>query len=159
MKKKLLNLYKTADYATLREWCVTIYNFILDIYPEMVESLKEIEKIVKEELDEKTDIRRMRLLYREMNWLVEEGFLPDSQMDSLNQILQEKFKHSLNDAANSDYDEIKKIVKRGKILNDREFELVKNREEAIYADESQAEYAEILRGLLVAYECPDEKIM
>lgn len=159
MKKKLLNLYKTADYVTLREWCVTIYNFILDIYPEMVESLKEIEKIVKEELDEKTDIRRMRLLYREMNWLVEEGFLPDSQMDSLNQILQEKFKHSLNDAANSDYDEIKKIVKRGKILNDREFELVKNREDSIYADESQAEHAEILRNLLVAYECPDEKIM
>lgn len=158
MKKKLLKLDKTADYATLREWCVTIYNFILDLYPEMFNSLKEIEKVVKEELDEKSDIRRMRLLYREMNWLVGEGFLPDSQMEILNQILQEKFKYNLDDVANSNNDEIKRIIKRGKILNDREFELVKNREESIYADESQVEYAEILRSLLVAYECPDEII-
>lgn len=48
--------------------------------------------------------------------------------------------------------EIQKIIKRGRIRNDKEFELVRNREEAIYADDSQWDYAETLRKLMSDYE-------
>lgn len=48
--------------------------------------------------------------------------------------------------------EIQKIIKWGRIRNDKEFELVRNREEAIYADDSQWDYAETLRKLMSDYE-------
>ena len=47
---------------------------------------------------------------------------------------------------------IEVIINRGKIINNKEFELVKRREEQIYADESQIEYAETLRRLMADYE-------
>lgn len=87
-----------------------------------------------------------------MNWMVGDGFLTDTQMDSLNRILLKKFKYNLNDVTKSNIDEIDKIIKCGKIRNDREFELVKNREDEIYADDSKWDYAESLRKLMSDYE-------
>ena len=152
MSKKLLALDKTADYATLREWCMTIYNFLINLHPEMTDMLKEIERVITEELDSKLDIKRMRILYKEMNWMIREEYLPDSLMDKLNQILTEKFKYSLVDVAAAENDEIQKILKRGRIRNDREYELVKNKEDEVYDDDSQFDYAESLRSLLGGYE-------
>lgn len=152
MNKKIMDLGKITDYAILREWCMTICDYILGIHPDMAYSLKEIKKTVEQELDQKSDIKRMRMLYKEMNWMVGDGFLTDTQMDSLNRILSKKFKYNLNDVTKSNIDEIDKIIKCGKIRNDREFELVKNREDEIYADDSQWDYAESLRKLMSDYE-------
>ena len=155
MSKKLLTLDKTADYATLREWCITICSFVSKVYPEMSHMEKEISEAI-EKIDKKQSMRYMRALYREMNLMIRELYLPDPLMDQLNQILAEKFKYNLVDVAAAEKDEIQKIIKRGRIRNDREFELVKNHEEAIYDDDNQTEYADILRGLMGAYECPNE---
>ncbi|MGI6232238.1 MAG: hypothetical protein ACOYJF_05230 [Prevotella sp.] len=73
-------------------------------------------------------------------------------MNQLNQALTEKFKYNLADADASENVEIQKIIKRGRIRNDSEFKLVKNREEVIYADDSQWNYAETLRKLMSDYE-------
>lgn len=91
-------------------------------------------------------------MYKEVNWLIQGEHLSDSVMDSLNQILTEKFKYNLIDASISKKDEIQKILKRGKIRNDGEYELMKRQEEEIYDDESQLNYAESLRNLLGDYE-------
>ena len=152
MNKKLLALDKTADYATLREWCITIYCFLIKIHPEIADMLKEIERVITEELDKKSDIKRMRILYKEMNLMIREEYLPDPLMDQLNQILAEKFKYNLVDVAAAEKDEIQKIIKRGRIRNDKEFELSKNKEDEIYDDESQFNDAESLRNLLGDYE-------
>ena len=77
--------------------------------------------------------------------------LPE-QMGRLNHVLQEKFSHSLADEFDRETAIIDKIIKRGIIRNNREFEIVKRREEEIYADESQNEYAETLRHLMADYE-------
>lgn len=151
---KLLGLDKTADYATLREWCVTILDFLVAIIPEYSYFVHGMKQVIQK-LDKKQSMRYMRALYREMNLMIRELYLPDPLMDQLNQILAEKFKYNLVDVAAAEKDEIQKIIKRGRIRNDREFELVKNQEEAIYDDDSQTEYAEILRGLMGAYECPN----
>ena len=94
----------------------------------------------------------MRMLYKETNLMVREMYLPDPLMDKLNQILTEKFKYSLVDVAAAEKDEIQKILKRGRIRNDREYELVKNKEDEVYDDDSQFDYAESLRSLLGDYE-------
>ncbi len=151
MSKKLLALDKTADYATLREWCITICSFVSEAYPEMSHMEKEISEAI-EKIDKKQSMRYMRAMYKEMNWLVQDGYLPDPLMDKLNQILTEKFKYSLVDVAAAEKDEIQKILKRGKIRNDREYELVKNKEDEVYDDDSQFDYAESLRNLLGDYE-------
>lgn len=91
-------------------------------------------------------------MYKEVNWLIQGEHLSDSAMDSLNQILTEKFKYNLIDASISKKDEIQKILKRGKIRNDGKYELMKRQEEEIYDDKSQLNYAESLRNLLGDYE-------
>ncbi|SEW23659.1 hypothetical protein SAMN04487850_2274 [Prevotella aff. ruminicola Tc2-24] len=151
MSKKLLTLDKTADYATLREWCMTILEFLVIISPEMLEFVNGM-KVAIDRIDKKQSMRYMRSMYREMNLMVREMYLPDPLMDKLNQILTEKFKYNLVDVAAAEKDEIQKILKRGRIRNDREFELVKNKEEEIYDDDSQFDYAESLRSLLGDYE-------
>ena len=114
---------------------------------------KEISEAI-EKIDKKQSMRYMRVLCKEMNWLVQDGYLPDPLMDKLNQILTEKFKYNLVDVAAAEKDEIQKILKRGRIRNDREYELVKNKEDEVYDDDSQFDYAESLRSLLADYECP-----
>lgn len=151
MSKKLLGLDKTADYATLREWCLTISSFVSKAYPEMSHVEKEICEAI-EKIDKTHSMRYMRIMYKEINWLVGDGYLPDPLMDQLNLFLAEKFKYNLVDVTATEKDVIQKIIKRGRIRNDREFELVRNREDAIYADDSQWDYAEILRKLMSDYE-------
>jgi hypothetical protein len=101
---------------------------------------------------EKTsDIKLMKRVYKETNVLVRET-LTSRLIEPLNIILKEKYGHDIADEMELETATIQKIIKRGKIRNDDEFEIVKRREEEIYADESQFEYAEILRNLMSAYE-------
>lgn len=103
-------------------------------------------------IDRKHSIRQIRSMYKEVNWLIQDDYLSDSAMDSLNKILMEKFKYNLIDVAISQRKTVQKILKRGKISNDGEYELVKQQEEEIYDDETQFDYAESLRNLLSDYE-------
>ncbi|UKK54147.1 hypothetical protein [Prevotella sp. E2-28] len=93
----------------------------------------------------------MKALYKEINILVGEGMLSQKQMDDLNQLLKEKFSHNIADKKDIETDIIQKIIKRGKIRNDREYELVKRREEEVYQDDRQADYADTLRSLMIDY--------
>ena len=145
----LLGLDKTADYETLKEWCLIGFNYLLKIDPQHSFLVKEIEKVIL-----KIDIRKkkndMWALYKELHlWLRD---LPPNQIEELNQILTEKFGHCLADVAEMETKAIEKIIKRGRIRNDREYRLVWQREDEIYTDDSQFEYAETLRKLLSDYE-------
>ncbi len=73
-------------------------------------------------------------------------------MNRLNSILQEKVHKSLFDVIKNDNEKIHRIIKRGHIRNDREYELVKRREDEIYADESQKELMLKLQQLMLDYE-------
>lgn len=110
---------------------------------------------VIEDIDKTHNLRKMKALYKEMNILVGEEMLSPKQMDDLNQLLKEKFGHNIADEKDKETEIIQKIVKRGKIRNDREYELVKRREEEIWEDDSQTEYAETLRRMMGDYEVPE----
>ena len=145
----LLGLDKTADYETLKEWCLTVFDYLLKQDSHHV-MLVDYGKNIIAILDKKKKKNDMRALYKELHLNVRE-LLPN-QIEELNQILTEKFGHCLADVAEMETKAIEKIIKRGRIRNDREYRLVWQREDEIYTDDSQFEYAETLRKLLSDYE-------
>ena len=153
MKSVKNEFSKTASYETLREWCIAILDFYKSEFPnqDMRYLINEF-MIVISNLDKKRNIRKMRAMFKETNIMFGEEMLLPEQMSRLNDILQKKFSHTLADEFDRETAIIDKIIKRGEIRNDDEFEIVKRREEEIYADESQFEYAETLRNLMSAYE-------
>lgn len=153
MKSVKNEFSKTASYETLREWCIAILDFYKSEFPnqDMRYLINEF-MIVISNLDKKRNIRKMRAMFKETNIMFGEEMLLPEQMDRLNDILHKKFSHTLADEFDRETAIIDKIIKRGKIRNDDEFEIVKRREEEIFADESQFEYAETLRNLMPAYE-------
>ena len=153
MKLEKNDFKKTASYETLRDWCFTILDFFTSEFPnkDMCYLVNEF-KIIISDIDQKHNIRKMRAMFKEINIMFGEEMLLPEQMGRLNQILQIKFSHSLADEHDKETATIDKIIKRGKIRNDNEFEIVKRREEEIYTDDSQYEYAEKLRQLMADYE-------
>lgn len=140
------------DYNALKEWCVTVYDFYSSIDNSFMgkyitKSFMDVVKMI----DKKHSLRLMKAQYKETNEMFREMLTPE-QISSLNMILKEKFNHSIDDEINNDAAKIEKIIKRGRIRNDREFELIRNREDAIYSDDSQWDYAEVLRKLMLDYE-------
>lgn len=145
----MLKLEKTKDVDLVVNWCNTIYDYLLSLdsgYSIFIDCFRHAI-----ETSAKNKMRVIKEIYKETNLIVRETLTPE-QIISLNAILKEKFNHSIADEIDNDIAKIEKIIKRGKIRNDREFELVKNREEEIYADDSQWDYAEKLRKLMSDYE-------
>ena len=151
------NLKKDSDYSALRHWCITICDYLLSIngeYSHLVYGKYGVMEVINN-IDKTHNLRKMKALYKEVNILVGEDMLSPKQMDELNQLLKEKFGHNIADEKDKETEIIRKIIARGKIRNDREFELVKRREEEIWEDENQTEYAEILRRMMGDYEVPE----
>ena len=150
MKEKLIKINKQEDYNTLKRWCETIYNFMLAIdygYTPMVNNFRDI--ILK--IDANHNITTMRRIYRETNIIVRDTMSAE-KIHRLNLILTDSFNYNLTDEISNDLAIIKRIIKRGMIRNAHEYELVKQREEEIYADEAQNELADTLRNLMADYE-------
>lgn len=154
MKSEKIKEFKnSANFETLRDWCLTICDFIKSEFPdsETCYGINLYTDIV-ENIYQKKKITKMRAMFKETNITFGEEVLSTEQMGRLNQILQEKFGHTLADESDKETAQIAKIIKRGKIRNDREFELVKRREDMVYADDSQLEYTLTLQKLMSDYE-------
>jgi polyhydroxyalkanoate synthesis regulator phasin len=153
---KISNLKNDSGYSVLRQWCLTICNYLLSVDKRFSIFIcgKDSFLSVLEDIDRTRNLRKIRALYKELNIMAGE-ILSSKQMDDLNQLLKEKFGHNIADEKDKETEIIQKIIKRGKIRNDREFELVKCREEEIWEDDSQIEYAETLRRMMGDYEVPE----
>ena len=147
----LLGLDKTADYATLREWCLTVLDFLNNQDSQFL-ILVEYGKKAIADIDKKQNLKKMRAMYKETYLLLNEDHINSLQLLTLNEILKEKFGHCIADETELETKAIDKIIKRGRIRNDSEYELIWRREDKIYTDDSQYEYAEKLRKLLNDYE-------
>ena len=147
----LLGLDKTADYETLKEWCLTVFDYLLKQDSHHV-MLVDYGKNIIAILDKKKKRKEMRDFYKELHWLVKEDHFSPIQLKALNLIITKKFGHCISDVEEQETKAIEKIIKRGRIRNDTEYRLVWQREDEIYTDDSQFEYAETLRKLLSDYE-------
>ncbi|MBQ3631912.1 MAG: hypothetical protein II949_11830 [Prevotella sp.] len=151
-----LRLKDNSDYEIIKSWCLTIYDYLMSIdsaYTSIVYHEYGFMSIIRK-ADKTRNLKLIKALYKETNLYIREDLLTSKEMTELNQLLKEKFGHNIADEIDRETALIEKIIKRGNIRNDREFEMVKRREEEIYADESQNEYAETLRKLMGDYECP-----
>lgn len=151
---KIRELKADSNYLDLKQWCLTICDYLLSIdsgYSELVNGKYGLMSIL-EDIEKTQNLRKMKALHKETNILIGDDMLSPEQMAGLNQLLKDKFGHNLADERDKESKTIQKIIKRGKIRNDKEFELVKHREEDIWQDESQNDYAETLRRLMGGYE-------
>ena len=149
-KIELLKLDKKCDYTLFKEWCITIYDYILSIDSSFSLTAELFYRALSV-ADKKKDLNILKEIYQETNLMARE-ILRDDMILPLNNILREKFNYCIEDEIKKVISIVQKIIRRGKILNSKEFEIVKRREEEIYADDSQQEYAEVLRNLLADYE-------
>lgn len=147
---KLFELKERGNFNLLKNWCLTIYNYMLFLDSSFSLEVEWFKGVIAD-AEKTSDIKLMKRVYKETNVLVRET-LTSRLIEPLNIILKEKYGHDIADEMELETATIQKIIKRGKIRNDDEFEMVKRREEEIYADESQFEYAEALRNLMSAYE-------
>lgn len=150
---KLLNLKDLNDFKSLRDWCLTIYDYLINLHPDFSLETEWYRDVINK-AEAKSDLKLMKRVYKETNLMVRETLTP-ILIEQLNSLLSEKYGHSIADEIDKETEIIQKIIKRGKIRNDREFELVKRREEEIWEDENQTEYAEILRRMMGDYEVPE----
>ena len=151
---KIRELKTDSNYLDLKQWCLTICDYLLSIdsgYSELVNGKYGLMSIL-EDIEKTQNLKKMKALYKETNILIEDDMLSPEQMAGLNQLLKDKFGHNIADERDKESKTIQKIIKRGKIRNDKEFEIVKRREEEIWQDESQKDYAETLRRLMGEYE-------
>lgn len=149
---KLLELKERGNFDLLKNWCLTIYNYMLFLDSSFSLEVEWFKGVIVD-AEKTTDIKLMKRVYKETNVLVRETLTP-RLIEPLNKILKEKYGHDIADEMELETATIQKIIKRGKIRNDNEFEMVKRREEEIYADDSQCDYAESLRHLMADYEVP-----
>ena len=147
---KLLELKERGNFDLLKNWCLTIYNYMLFLDSSFSLEVEWFKGVIAD-AEKTSDIKLMKRVYKETNVLVRET-LTSRLIEPLNIILKEKYGHDIADEMELETATIQKIIKRGIIRNDDEFEMVKRREEEIYADESQFEYAEALRNLMSDYE-------
>ena len=149
-KMKIKQLRKNSDYLVLKQWCLTICDYLLSInsdYSEIVNGEYGFLSILKE-IDKTHNLRKMKDLCKETVILIGEDMLSPEQMAGLNQLLEEKFGNNLAEEKNEELVKIQEIVKQGKIRNDKEFELIKRREEEIWQNNSQIDCSETLRRLM-----------
>ena len=152
-KVYILNQEQEADYACLKGWCMTIFDFYLSLFPgQTTQLIVDLFKQSIAKIDKEKDIKKMRALYRETNKMFRADIFGKEAMEQLNQLLRKKYNNSISDEIDKESEAIQKIIKRRKIRNDCEFELVKRREEEIWQDDSQIEYAETLRHLMEDYD-------
>ena len=150
---KVLKLRNVEDYNTLKEWCITIYNYYstLDTSP-MGAYMVDYFMNTLSKIDQRRSLKMMKALYRETNELFREDMLGKDAMEKINGILKDKFAHCISDEIDIERNEVDCIVESGKIRNNHEYDLIKRREEEIYADEAQNELADTLRYLMADYE-------
>ena len=150
---KLLRLNKLDNFEKLCDWCLTIYDFLENLHPDFSFETEWFRGVIAK-AETNSDLKVLKRVYKETNLMIRETLTPDL-IEVLNNLLDKKFSHSISDEIDKETVAIQKIIERGKILNDREFELIKRREEEIWQDDSQHAYAETLRHMLGDYEGGD----
>ena len=130
-----------------KEWCEMIIHFMLSKAGPN-NSLKEVLNLVKG-IYHKKNLAGLKSIKKDLGEWVKVLSRPD--LFELNILLQNKFGENLDNDANKIIRVIEKIISRGKIINDEEYELIVKRVEEIYENENNKLEIETLNILLVNY--------
>ena len=147
MEKKTYEL----EMEHIKDWCVVVLDFITAKNA----NFKEFAEPTKDNLNKYYKSNSQRLYkgfqqsYNEINEMAKA--LPPSEYEELNAILRDRFGKDLMNINPVAEKKIAYVVKKGKISNASEYELLLNRVEEIYSDESKKEEVEKLNALLADY--------
>ena len=146
MAKKLDDIQQ-KELVYLKEQSLTILNFMIKKNGEMP-MFDEFKKVIHETF-EKKNIKGLNYLNKDIiEW--SKGL---SQIDSvsLNELLIKKFGKHLSQSDNKITVEINRIIKRGKINNEKEYNLLLEKVEGIYIDSARNDEVEVINNLLGTY--------
>ena len=146
MAKKLDDIQQ-KELVYLKEQSLTILNFMIKKNGEMP-MFDEFKKVIHETF-EKKNIKGLNYLNKDIiEW--SKGL---SQIDSvsLNELLIKKFGKHLSQSDNKITVEINRIIKRGKINNEKEYNLLLEKIEGIYLDIARKDEVEVINCLLANY--------
>jgi hypothetical protein len=146
--KKQLKDEQLRELAYIKDWCLTIMDFIFSKSDQPL-ILAVFNDAINNGYDTQ-NLRGMRYVYRDTSEWGRGLSLRD--IEELNKILYEKFGEDLNTCSKRDLSKINKIIKKGKIANENEFRIVLSRIDEIYHDSAKNEEIEILNMLLRKYE-------
>ncbi len=156
--KKNLNAEQEIESLWIREWCLTIIDFIYskdktnaNFYETYKETFSENTKHrYLEKLNPSTYIKGLKQAYNDMNeWAYG---LSITDVEELNKILQDKFAKDLNTNSHNIPKQISKIIKRGKINNDDEFRMINEKVNEICQTSPKSSELDKLNQLLLKYE-------
>ena len=147
--KKQLNEKQLEELTHIRDWCLTIVDFMIRKYGGQLIFTAMLKDVINNEYDAQ-NLRGMRCVYRDMNEGT--GALSLREIEELNKILYAKFGEDLHTCSKRNLSKINKIIKRGRIANEDEFRLVLGRVDEIYADSTKEEEVEMLNVLLKEFE-------
>ena len=156
IKMKASQFERRANSTVLGDWCITIFDFLLLLDPLCAVWINPFKEMLINAID-KDKKKIIKGVYKETKVIIRELRLPYDILMQLNSILLEKFDYNLIEELKLENNQVNNIIKRGRIRNDSEYELVKQREEDIYADNSQRELMLKLQQLMLAYEFPESK--
>lgn len=144
---KKLNSIQIKELIHIKEWCLTVMNFMISHY-EGKDVFIQFSEVIKEGFN-KQDLRGMRYVYKDTNeWA--KG-LPLTHIEELNRILNEKFGEDIKKQTDRDITKISRIIKNGEINSEDEYRLILNRVEEIYADDNKKEEVLKLNKLLANF--------
>ena len=136
----------------IKDWCISILDFVSIKNP----AFRDFSEITKENLirhyrdnNQKT-YKGFQQGYRDINEMA--NSLSSLDLKELNILLQKRFGKDLLSANKKDVkSKIEKILRKGKISNASEYELLLARVEEIYSDEGKKDEVERLNALLTDY--------
>ncbi len=143
---------KKKEFEFLRDKCLLFNEFMekkMIISSEIINAFKNSNDLIIKACENR-HTKILREGNREVDLQIRE--LPLYLALELDKLFQEKLGISIDSINKKMEKEIQKVIKRGKILNEEEYRLIKNREDEIYVDNSKAEEKQQLDRLMEAYE-------
>ena len=144
---------KDTELKLLRDKCLLFNQFMIEkslIPPELVEAYNESNKLIEKTYREKK-IKPLKIMSVDIDDQVIRH-MPLSMAIEFKSYLKEKLNIDYNVTNKKRKKTIDNILKRGKISNREEYEVVINRVDEIFADPTNAEELKSLNELLTIYD-------
>jgi hypothetical protein len=137
---------RSVELTGIRDWCIAIIHFMRDLSPS--DLFDQTEEVINATY-QRGDLRGLKTVSKDVNEWV--GGLSRKDRQKLNQLLQSRFGKTLREDALS-RNEVSGILRRGRISDEHEYQLLVSRSDEIYADDSKKDELERINSLLVEYQ-------
>jgi|GEM_PF-896414 len=157
-KNQSLNEKQEVEAAFIKDWCLTLLEFIYSKYSEQA-SFGEMHKAVfgeetkqkyLNELSPSIYLKGLRMAFNDTNEMAMDA--PPAIQEEVNKILRDKFGKDLMTYSKKIQKKITQIRQVGKISNVDEYSLIMSYIDTIYNEESKREELDILNSLLLSWD-------